>query len=74
MSPCPCEKNGSCEENAEFPELNNMCPSGNGNDEEDEKSPFDGYIKGNIACVADGCTTVTFGALTGPFRLSSESE
>jgi hypothetical protein len=55
-------------ENAEFPELNNMCPSGNGNDDEEENSPFDGYMKGNIACVADGCTTVTFGALIGSFR------
>lgn len=52
-----------------------MCPSGNGNDDDEENSPFDGYMKGNIACVADGCTTVTFGALIGPFRLpSSESE
>lgn len=75
MSLCPCERNGSWDENAEFPELNNMCPSGKGSDDEDEKSPLEGYINGNIACVADGWTTVTFGGLIGSFRLpSSESE
>jgi hypothetical protein len=51
MSVCGELKNGSWEENGELP---NICPSGKGIDEDAEKSPLEGYIKGNMACVAEG--------------------
>lgn len=64
-------KKGSCEENGELP---NMCPSGKGIEDGEEKSPFDGYMNGNIACVAEGWTTVTLGAFVGSLHKVSIGE